>query len=993
MRRIDMGAGKSFITKIILIIFTFQLCGIQTISQISASDLGAIKDWETNKDEYTRLIPTAVSEDGLVYGVNDDALSKTEYAMMCIGNGKVKWISNEKLDSFGGNWQSIIIKNYIVTMSVINIYVSSDVTFICHTLDGKKMWQKDFKPQKTIPSFEKMGDKLLLYFDEKIIFINVESGDEIKTIDFNSISISQAQYKTNQTLEYEPEYNIIKLLGNKLIIGRKNYLRCFDIDENGSLKEAWSRIFHLEGYFAYLNLYLWKQSIESWILSVEDDKSLDCVSIKDGLKKWAIEVGSLEYARIDYNNNYIIYNLHSSLTVFSFKDQTKLWETKRFDGRFSGFDDKFLYTSQKGLSIYGIENGEKLASVIEQDADMVLIINNGIYMAKKHSFAKYSLCNPCKCKIETFWEKTKNDTINLEVCPLEEKQANFVLKNDNPSAIVECSLKSSSDHIILSETAVTLNPENEKTIMVRYCAKKDEPDISTEEITVTTNCNQEIKLVIQTTRKTDCKEKLKKIWETEGFNFYLFGSNLVNIKSDLKALDKTIGSVNFKTGKQAWSLKLSQIAPENMPIEDVIMHGVNLVLRLKAEGKDDLWVSIDTKNGKLKWKRNGGEPWAEDEYLSNENRVVTYFSLDTGKTLCSSIKIPDYAYVTPVFIKNDKYFLKFDCSEDELKETVCYDAKGKILWKTKRFYLDYLGQGKCKNLYLTDINISDDFQKEEAKQHKLVRIDPATGKVLWSFEIIGIPEAISESDTMLYFFDTYGIYCLNNKDGSIIWQEKSHKIILSADILNGFIVYRNSNGDDKAGGIDLYVLDPKNGKALFKKEFNWYVRWSTENNNLFINDLQYDDQGQFVDVFCIDMKKWELIWKATGRGEARVIGQKTIFISENDLSWFFDGNPLGNAELEECTSGEDRFENDVPKWFGNNIFVKNGSYLQSIDASTGKTKWKLRKTGWPNMQKIIETRKRGAFNILIGELKTPCVIDGIIFNSEGKNLVCYKETD
>ncbi|MBP6926871.1 MAG: PQQ-binding-like beta-propeller repeat protein [Caldisericia bacterium] len=988
-----MGAGKGFITKIILIIFTFQLCGIQTISPISASDLGAIKDWETSSEEYISLIPT-VSDDGLVYGINDDFWGGADNALMCIENGKIKWSSKEKFDSFGVSWQPIIINNYVVAMNM-TLMGSNNITVICYTLDGKKMWQKEIKPQKTYPFFERRGNNLLVYCDEKITFIDAESGSEIKTIDLNSISTNKAP-DIKQTRKEGLDYNTIKVLNNKIVIGKKNHLRCFDIDENNNLKEAWSEVFRFEDDFSditYLNLLLWMQSTDSWILAAKNDNLLECYSTEDGLKKFSIEFDTLYDRQIVYNEKHIVYDSRESLVLFSFKNEEKLWEIDNPYGKILSLDDKYLYIQKNDIYIYNIENGEKLSSIAERDIEKTLIKNDNIYMAKKHSFAKYSLCNPCKCKIETFWEKTKNDTINLEVCPFEEEQANFVLKNDNPSAIVECSLKSSSDHVILSEISVTLNPENEKTIMVRYCAKKDEPDISTEEITVTTNCNQEIKLAIQTTRKTDCKEKLKKIWETEGFNFHLFGSNLVNIKSDLKALDKTIESVNFKTGKQAWSLKLSQVAPKNMPIEDVIMHGVNLVLRLKAEGKDDLWVSIDTKNGKLKWKRNGGEPWAEDEYLSNENRVVTYFSLDTGKTLCSSVKVPDYAYVTPVFIKNGKYFLKFDCSEDELKETVCYDAKGKILWKTKRFYLDYLGQGKCKNLYLTDINISDDFQKEETKQHKLVRIDPVTGKVLWSFEIIGIPEAINESDTMLYFFDTYGIYCLNNKDGSVIWQEKSHKIILSADILNGFIIYRNSNGDDKAGGIDLYVLDPKNGKALFKKEFNWYVRWSTENNNLFINDLQYDDQGQFVDVFCIDMKKWELIWKATGRGEARVIGQKTIFISENYLSWFFDGKPLGNAELEECTSGEDRFENDVPKWFGNSIFIKNGSYLQSIDASTGKTKWKLRKTGWLNMQKIIETRKRGAFNIPIGELKTPCVIDGIIFNSEGKNLVCYKETD
>ncbi|NMD13741.1 MAG: hypothetical protein GYA78_00070, partial [Caldisericales bacterium] len=486
-----MGAGKGFITKIILIIFTFQLCGIQTISPISASDLGAIKDWETSSEEYISLIPT-VSDDGLVYGINDDFWGGADNALMCIENGKIKWSSKEKFDSFGVSWQPIIINNYVVAMNM-TLMGSNNITVICYTLDGKKMWQKEIKPQKTYPFFERRGNNLLVYCDEKITFIDAESGSEIKTIDLNSISTNKAP-DIKQTRKEGLDYNTIKVLNNKIVIGKKNHLRCFDIDENNNLKEAWSEVFRFEDDFSditYLNLLLWMQSTDSWILAAKNDNLLECYSTEDGLKKFSIEFDTLYDRQIVYNEKHIVYDSRESLVLFSFKNEEKLWEIDNPYGKILSLDDKYLYIQKNDIYIYNIENGEKLSSIAERDIEKTLIKNDNIYMAKKHSFAKYSLCNPCKCKIETFWEKTKNDTINLEVCPFEEEQANFVLKNDNPSAIVECSLKSSSDHVILSEISVTLNPENEKTIMVRYCAKKDEPDISTEEITVTTNCNQE----------------------------------------------------------------------------------------------------------------------------------------------------------------------------------------------------------------------------------------------------------------------------------------------------------------------------------------------------------------------------------------------------------------------------------------------------------------------------------------------------------------------
>jgi len=142
---------------------------------------------------------------------------------------------------------------------------------------------------------------------------------------------------------------------------------------------------------------------------------------------------------------------------------------------------------------------------------------------------------------------------------------------------------------------------------------------------------------------------------------------------------------------------------------------------------------------------------------------------------------------------------------------------------------------------------------------RLVALDPADGRTIWSFEsgdaVLAAPAA---SDGRIFFgsFDRH-VYALDASDGSLLWKTDTQRPVVSTPAVHGDLAIVGSRS------YDLLGLDAGTGAVRWKR-YVW-MSWIESSARLF-DRIAYVGSSDAAAVFAVRQDDGSLVWQADVRG-------------------------------------------------------------------------------------------------------------------------------
>lgn len=792
------------------------------------------------------------------------------------------------------------------------------------------------------------------------------------------------------------DLSYLNFVGDKMIFIDSNDIYCYKLDEKDNLTTLWTKGLANDEVISIANLLLVMNANSNTLLYINSKGALQKLDIETGKVLWEVKRSradrNSEFYYANYNDKVAILSSESGFRCFSMKDGKKLWENEDDYAVFPAHitEDNIFFTFGD-LVVADVKTGNVMKNATE-DAFIAFsaIQGEAIYVQdlEARSIAKYTFCKPCQCEFEAFWEKTNNDALSIEVCPLSETKANIVLKNNNDKHSVFFSLSSNSDFLTFAESELAVPPKQIKVVEATYSLSMEMEEENEFDVEIKTNCSDTLTLKLSVEKGKSCKEPLKKIWETVPGIFHIIkDNNLIKIDDNYEEGEYTLTAIDMTTGKQSWSFEVFKEADDMEEVTNIINVGKNLLIRAVGYEESFLWCLVDYQTGKLVWKRTTGEPWGlvvNKEYY--EDTDVEFFDTLTGKVVCGPVKIAEGSAIKTLYKRGDSYYIRIFNYVEEDVWTYAFDSKGKTLWKSEYYFRSW-GDDQ-KGLYVTDILATDDLYSKEDETNKLSRVDPKTGKTIWTVDTDGVPYVVFEYKNFAYVIDNYNVNCFDYEKGSKKWSKKFDDMIGWVDMYEDKLFFGQET-DTEAEAFTM--LDAATGNVILtdaaeSTESYYFI----ENGKLFLlcryTISEDEDEYYYAQIICFDLKgKSTLLWEVKNKGRFFIDENKVSFIYYEGkswhLSWYIDGKQSGKTDVEIKSDDEYGFYGDFDVgWIENNIYLSIVPELRSFDSKTSKLNWKLFDTDYG--VKIFDKSDNKHI--------TPCAAENFIFSVQNKKLTCYK---
>lgn len=1004
MRRIFIGA--------MVAIMVFSVA-IPPYAKMIAGDNGYIKKWQMadNSDLYMKQI---VAADGRMFGVDFSSMMDEQgQKLTCISDGKILWRNDDSFGWLGFECKLMIFERTIIVAGVA-FTPSNDSSIpqiICVDFDGKTIWKKTYDKMDCYLDVRIDDKKLWMFLNDKVYVIDPKTGDTIKTADTTEI-IKTNKSTITSIMNINPEDMMnscfIGFAGNSLLTQKNNLIVAYSINEDLSLKYKWEKAIEPSALNLMKNINLIGQANSKYLMLLTGSRTLKCFDSDTGTIKWSQEFDDDFYSQVTYNENCYVIVGNEPLSCHDISNNEKLWELKSYTFVYEltpeylyGFDEGDHYANiAEGFQQIDIKTGETLANFEVRDAMAFAIDSNDVYVSKNRDAMCYSRCNPCACQINANWAENGTDVVEAELCPLDEREYQIKLENPNEIGSVDCELKPLGK-MKLEQSNLSLAPKETKTINARYTAPLLHAVQSVEKIEITTSCNQKIELKLDVKLNKNCPEKLKKVWDIKGTDFHLFGDILVYLSrtSYLEIVENTtVSAINVKTGKTLWNKKVDKIIPKISEWDGTVETWNNLLLfKTDVDYPNCKWTAVDSKTGTVKWQRNDGIPWISNTYYngpdSRQKFVVNFFDIDTGKTLASKVSIPECRMIFLVLKRNGCIWIRLEY-DDDTKEFVSFDEKGKRLWSSDCYPIEYNRDYSFRNLYITDISLSKKVDFTDSVGFNLLQVDIKTGKKLWSVKMNGPDAWAYEDNQKVWATDYISIYCLDIKDGRVIWKvtpDETKRINLFW-VWDG-LIYFNLVGTQPADFLNskFIIMSAIDQKNMYTQEIFSNPDLEVEHGKLYAYSTDQQPKNKNVKwedhVFCVDLKTFQKEWESVGPGNFRRDGDKIIHCSLDEIIWTDKGKQSGRFSLEPAV---DRYDSHADAyWVDNRVYCSTKSFALAIDAKTGNQLWKIRTTGDYGYCKIF-CRTTLVDNYL-DDSYTPFFSDDVVILWKQDGLECYRD--
>jgi outer membrane protein assembly factor BamB len=320
---------------------------------------------------------------------------------------------------------------------------------------------------------------------------------------------------------------------------------------------------------------------------------------------------------------------------------------------------------------------------------------------------------------------------------------------------------------------------------------------------------------------------------------------------------------------------------------------------------------LNEKNGKTLWKYNFGA-YSEGGFLTEpiyaDGRVfvgfrgsrLAAFDAEKGTLLWKfepnvsssfASKTPPYFWVTngKVYTSGDGFY-------------AINATDGKLLWKYEDYYTGPWSRptyvrGACvegERVFATGTELVD---KEWIDY--IYRLNPNDGSVMWKTQDSMGNASIVGSEGFLNIYNYYrsqGIVCLNETDGSELWNYSTSGRIFQPTIANGLVLFGASDGN-------FYALNVTDGSLKWKHETGYknpkgkfdFAAAKTANGQVFVGwvdaqmllgesvfDEYYKYEGYVYALnFSNGLSNWAINISNTARGGSTIETQSIHFNIEN----------------------------------------------------------------------------------------------------------------
>ena len=465
----------------------------------------------------------------------------------------------------------------------------------------------------------------------------------------------------------------------------------------------------------------------------------------------------------------------------------------------------------------------------------------------------------------------------------------------------------------------------------------------------------------------------------DGYDFKLEKSNIKagEAHSFLQISDTEIGKdgvgewINFlkdtvKKEKPAFLIHTGDICYEDglkRHIKD--MNSENMGLPVKyIIGNHDY---VDGKYGEELFESLYGPVWYSFE-VGNVHYIVTPFQTGSDyksgynkndrwrwlendlKNTGENMKIVMFNHTTP---PNEDYVIKFDRKELDLKK------HNLIAWVFGHYHYNYIkdndgilnistARPDCGGI---DSSVSGARMINIAKDGAVTtdmhyyNFDKPVGKIdnaKWSTQLDGnvlFCDTVVENDNVYVatvdedYPRNCGIYCLNAKDGNIIWKYKTKN-----SVKNNIIEYSDKLIAQDCDG-NVYCLNKNNGKEIWKKKVNLSTNLNTSTGICVEKDIIY--AGSPACITALKYDNGEVVWEnERGYGECSpaefsVIDDKLIVNSHWDALVALDKKT--GKQLWENKDEDIRFRSSTPVQINeNNLLVADSDAIMIVDLSSGE---------------------------------------------------------
>lgn len=979
---------------------------------------GYVKAWETLPEDHISIFP-AIASDGRLYGINTSFFGGVENKLICIDEGKIAWSSQESFN-FGSssNFQTLQVDNLVLAGESINDdnrQEKKTFLLICYTADGKKVWDKKMEFSDYLPSYEVYKGNLWVIIEKMIYILDAKTGSELKKIDMSKTVQSQALIMNSvlgPNKEKKLKYAEIKFVGDALFLLDEKRYRSYKIKDDLSLEQKWERELAKtsDGYPIPSNYSTWFQSNEDFFLMVESDNTIVCRSSDTGSVKWEMELEEVVYSWIYYNKEYMLIGDFGPFSCYTIADQAFAW-TYKSEGFPAALTDKYAYfiiDDREGqcVDMVRLKTGSTITKVTETDIEWIIVFENDLYLLKNNGISKYKMCSPCSCQIKAVWKENGKDSIDTEICTLDEKKLEIIIENPNDKAIVECSFATSSAIYATSVGNVTVGPGQSKSVYVNCTVGIEYPETLDGFVEIKTNCNQTFKLLIKARKASSCREKLKKNWSMQSGNFYSFGDVLVRLdtKSTGFFSSKMTGltGLSMKTGKPVWSISASELTPDydRMEIEETVD---KLIIISYSGPSINGWLAVNSMDGKIAWKRDSGLPakygqWYKTRCSKQSQATLSdLFDIATGKTLVSKLKLECDSSVRMECKIGSNYLLYVYTSSTEQSDEQTDDRPnawlvrpdGKVFWKKNLFACLAKDVHEYDTLYLMR-NLEPEDEENDYFKCKIAKVDPIKLNAIWSIVVDGYPTIVVQDEKKVVFSYYGGISCYNPADGKKLWgySDENHGMSYPVQV-KGILYSQTWNRDEKSPEKNqMYAIDPQTGKNMHDMVFDWYAYYHWDGKYLYIVDENWDLKPKKNIMHCIDVDEWKTIWTATGFGELIKVGQKLIFDDGEKVAWFEDGKQAGSYDIGSSSVNDEGYlrKSSQYEWIGDRLYISKKGCLWVVDAKSSSLELKLANERYSDVSEIVYD-----YDSWYGKKSytTPCVMDGKILYGQKNTLEQY----
>ncbi len=467
--------------------------------------------------------------------------------------------------------------------------------------------------------------------------------------------------------------------------------------------------------------------------------------------------------------------------------------------------------------------------------------------------------------------------------------------------------------------------------------------------------------------------------KSDGYDFELKESNIKagDAHSFLQISDTEIGKdgvgkwINYlkditKNEKPAFLIHTGDICYEDglkRHIKD--MNSENMGLPVKyIIGNHDY---VDGKYGEELFESIYGPVWYSFE-VGNVHYIVTPFQTGSDyksgynkndrwrwlendlKNTDENMKIVMFNHTTP---PNDDYVIKFDRKELDLKK------HNLIAWVFGHYHYNYIkdndgvlsistARPDCGGIDSSVsgarmINIDKDGNVTTDMHY--YNFDKPIGKIdnaKWSTQLDGnvlFCDTVVENDNVYVatvdedYPRNCGIYCLNTKDGNIIWKYETKNSVKNNIIVDGDrLVAQDCDGN-------VYCLNTNDGKEVWKKKVNLSTNLNTSTGICVDKDIIY--AGSPACITALKYDNGEVVWEnERGTGECSpaefiVIDDKLIVNSHWDALVALDKKT--GKQLWENKDEDIRFRSSTPVQINEkSLLVADSDAIMIVDLSSGE---------------------------------------------------------